>query len=157
MHDSHREIPLFPILDSWADNLGCPNTNFSTAQLQAFNALNINSIVPGSMSATMDGATVSGLADGNSKYRSPSPWFSYTLPADNIGPLFGCDFPAGTSPPSIDGHPGATSDGIYLMLAPLSAGSHVIHFGGEFNVPGGLDFIQNINYTIAVQPGQGSQ
>jgi hypothetical protein len=141
---------FFPILNSWADNLGCPNTDFSAAQLRGFNAFDIDGIVPGSMSATIDGTSVPGLVDSNSKYRSPSPWFSYTLPADNIGQFFGCDFPAGTSPPPVDGHPGATSDGIYLMLAPLSAGTHVVHFGGEINIPGSLDFIQNINYTITV-------
>ncbi|MBV9329865.1 MAG: hypothetical protein JO352_39695 [Chloroflexi bacterium] len=45
------------------------------------------------------------------------------------------------------------------MLAPLSTGVHHIHFGGEINYPGGnpvaggaVDFIENINYTISVQP-----
>ena len=44
-------------------------------------------------------------------------------------------FPAGTSPPTVDGHPGATSDGVYLMTPPLSVGTHRIHVGGEINVP----------------------
>jgi hypothetical protein len=113
------------------------------------------------MTATIDGVSVSGLANGKSIYRAPSPWFSYTLPADNIGQFFGCDFPAGTTPPTVDGHAGATADGVYLMLAPLSPGTHVIHFGGETNIPaspppaapsGPLDFVQNINYTITVVP-----
>jgi hypothetical protein len=83
------------------------------------------------------------------------------LPADNIGSLLGCNFPAGTMPPAVDGHPGATADGIYLMLTPLSTGVHVIHFGGEISIPaspaptppsGPVDFIQNISYTITVAP-----
>jgi hypothetical protein len=154
---------FFPILNGEFDNLNCipGNTNFTGEQLTAQAAQGINDIVPGSMTATIDGAPVSGLADGNSIYRAPSPWFSYTFPADNVGQFFGCNFPAGTQPPTVDGHPGATADGIYLMLAPLSPGTHVIHFGGEINIPaspppvtgtGPLDFIQNINYTITVAP-----
>jgi hypothetical protein len=154
---------FFPILNDEYDNLSCPkNTTYTADQLTAAAKLGIDDIVPGSMSATIDGTSVSGLANGHSAYRSPSPWFSYTLPADNVGQFF-CpqSFPAGTKPPSVDGHPGATADGIYLMLAPLSPGTHVIHFGGEINVPstptpappaGPLDFIQNINYTITVIP-----
>ena len=55
--------------------------------------------------------------------------------------------------------PGGSADGVYVMLAPLSTGVHHIHFGGEINYPGGnpvaggaVDFIENINYTISVQP-----
>jgi hypothetical protein len=47
-----------------------------------------------------------------------SPTFSLTLPHDNI---FGA--PAGTYSP-------AAAGGIYLLLAPLSAGEHLIHFEG---------------------------
>ena len=152
---------FFPVLNGEFDNLFCPNTNFTAEELMAAAALGIDDIVPGSMTATIDGSAVSGLANGNSIYRAPSPWFSYTLPADNVGQFFGCVFPAGTTPPPVDGHPGAIADGIYLMLTPLSPGTHVIHFGGEINIPsspspappsGPLDFIQNINYTITVVP-----
>jgi hypothetical protein len=152
-------IEFFPILNGEFDNLGCPNTSFTARQLKAAAALGIDDIVPGSMSATIDGRSVRGLEDGYSIYRARSPWFSYTLPADNVGQFFGCDFPAGTTPPRVGGHPGATADGIYLMLAPLSPGTHVIHFGGEIDIPsipppappnGPLDFIQNITYTITV-------
>jgi hypothetical protein len=150
---------FFPILNGEFDNLGCPNTSFTADQLKAAAAQGIDDIIPHSMSATIDGTSVSGLVDGHSIYRTQAPWFSYTLPADNVGQFFGCDFGAGTSPPPVDNHPGATADGIFLMLAPLSAGTHVIHFGGEFNITpplqppnGPLDFIQNINYTITVGP-----
>lgn len=78
------------------------------------------------------------------------------MPSDNVGQVFGCKFPAGTQPP----FPGATADGIYLMLAPLSPGVHQIHFGGKVDYPGGdrvigpaFTFVQNINYTLTVQPG----
>jgi hypothetical protein len=151
---------FFPLLNDEYDNLGCPNATFTAKQLTAAAKLGIDDIVPGSMSATIDGDSVPGLANGRSRYRSPSPWFSYALPADNVGQFFcGTSFPPGTKPPTVKGHPGATADGVYLMLAPLSPGTHVIHFGGELNVPsdptppppaGSVDFIQNINYTITV-------
>jgi hypothetical protein len=150
---------FFPILNDEFDNLGCPSTQFSAGELLAAAATAIDDIVPGSMTATIDGVSVTGLANSNSIYRAPSPWFSYALPADNVGQIFGCDFPAGTMPPLVAGHPGATADGVYLMLAPLPAGTHVIHFGGEIDVPatptpapplGPVDFIENINYTVTV-------
>jgi hypothetical protein len=153
---------FFPLLNTEADNLSCDASGTPTSlgltavQLTAYAATAVNDIVPGSMAASIDGRAVPGLYDGNSRYRSPSPWFSYTLPADNVGTLFGCNFPAGTTPPP----PGATADGVYLMLAPLRPGTHVIHFGAETNVPAGQvggpsDFVQNINYTITVTPRHG--
>jgi hypothetical protein len=50
-----------------------------------------------------------------------SPIFSLTLPPDNI---FGVS--AGTYSP-------AAAGGIYLLLAPLSAGEHLIHFEGSLD------------------------
>jgi hypothetical protein len=151
---------FFPLLNAEFDNLGlgpnCTNGTFSAAQLKTAAATAINDIKSGTMSATIDGAAVSGLADANSTYRAPSPRFSYTLPSDNVGQFFGCSFSTGTTPPPL----GATADGIYLMLAPLSPGVHQIHFGGELDYPGGdpviggtaFTFIQNANYTVTVKP-----
>jgi len=87
---------LFPLVNTEFDNLGCPNTDYSAKELRAAARLGIDDIVPGSLSASIDGIAVSGLVDGRSKYRSPSPWFSYSLPADNIGTLIcGHPFPIG--------------------------------------------------------------
>ena len=41
---------------------------------------------------------------------------------------------------------GAVADGVYLMLAPLSSGVHVIHWQGH----GAFD--QDITYTLHVVP-----
>ena len=54
-----------------------------------------------------------------------SPVFSVTLPEGNV-----VDVPSGTYAPLV-------SDGYWLMLAPLAAGAHTIHFkssitGGPF-------------------------
>jgi len=159
---------FFPLLNDEFDNLTCradgspASLGWRAAQLKNAAAMLIDDIVSGTMSATIDGASISGLADAHSVYRAPSPWFSYSLPSDNVGQFFAgptgepCNFPAGTQPPV----PGATADGIYLMLAPLSPGVHQIHFGGKVDYPGtdpvigpAFTFVQNINYTLTVQPG----
>ena len=78
--------------------------------------------------ASVDGVTLRDLAD----YRVQSPIFSVTLPDGNL-----VGIPSGTYAPMV-------SDGYWLMLAPLSAGAHTIHFksiitggpseGAEFEV-----------------------
>jgi hypothetical protein len=42
-------------------------------------------------------------------------------------------------------HP--VGDGFYVMVAPLSTGSHAIHFHGTEN-----GFTQDVTYNITVQP-----
>lgn len=74
-------------------------------------------------------------------HRLRSPAFSYTLPADNIwSAVYGVPFSAGTYNAAID-------DGIYVMLAPLSRGRHVIHFHAE--IPS-FGFVVDITYNITV-------
>ena len=155
---------FFPVINSEFDNLACPTkTTFTAAQLTTAATLAIDGIVPNSMTATIDGKSVSGLVDSNSIFRAASPSFSYTLPADNGASSFfpGCTspLPPGTMPPTVDGQPGATADGVYLMLAPLSPGVHHIHFGGTVSIPANsppplaqLEFTENVNYTITVAP-----
>ena len=52
-------------------------------------------------------------------YLVQSPVFDFTLPPDNVLGL-----PEGTG--------SSVSNGIYLLLPPLSAGEHVVRFGGAF-------------------------
>lgn len=75
------------------------------------------------LSAEVDGVSVRHLPS----YSVKSPTFDLTLPADNV---FGVD--AGVYVPT-------SSDGVYLMLAPLSVGAHVIHFHADFTGGGFLD------------------
>jgi hypothetical protein len=69
-------------------------------------------------------ATIGGVAIRNlTSYRVQSGDFPFTVPADNIlgvpGPASGL----------------SSADGYYLMLTPLSAGSHTIHITGTFHNP----------------------
>ncbi len=139
---------FFPLPNSEFDNLNCPNTHATAEELQRLAAGAIDGIVPGSLTASVDGHAIPGLDDASTAYRSPSRWFTYVLPRDNIGQFFNCTFRAGTTPPRVDHHPGAIADGVYVMLAPLPRGRHVLHFGGRTTVG---PFLQDITYTITVR------
>ncbi len=85
------------------------------------------------------------IRDLKSKFRVQSPAFDITLPTNNN--LFNAigegPFNGGTYSPSVD-------DGVYVMLAPLSTGSHRLRFTGTFaqvNPP----FVVDITYNLTVQ------
>jgi len=120
---------FFPLIDAWQDNLNCPGLPPLTAtadELRAAVSAQIDQIIAGSLQATVDGRTVQGLTDGRTAFRAQADAFSYSLPANNeLGSAFcGESFPAGTTPPP----PGAFADGVYVMLPPLSVGTHQLAF-----------------------------
>ncbi len=80
--------------------------------------------------AEIDGVAVRDVA----RYFVRSPVFDFTLPPDNVLGLA-----AGTG--------SSVSNGIYLMLPPLSAGEHVIRFGGTYP---DFDFSIAITYHLSV-------
>jgi hypothetical protein len=88
----------------------------------------------------IDGVPVQNLAD----YRFSSPQFQFTAPTPWI---FGNTGGNGTS----------VGDGYYLMLAPMSAGHHTIHYGGTFHFEAGelfdfpLDLPKDITIEMDVQ------
>ena len=77
-------------------------------------------------------------------YRVSSPQFQFTAPSPWI---FGDTGGAGT----------AVADGYYLMLAPLSKGTHTIHYGGTFHFDAGeideepVDFPKDITIRLTVE------
>jgi len=83
--------------------------------------------------AEIDGVPVNNLDD----YRVESPLFQYTLPANNLFAYFGLDAPAGTTSPAVDA-------GVYLLLEPLSVGTHTIHAGGTYQDGFSIDTTFNI-------------
>ena len=68
------------------------------------------------------------------------------LPDNNILESFGYDAPEGATSPSV-------SDGVFVMLKPLAAGQHTIHFGGTLDLSGvgGPLFVQDITYHVTVK------
>ena len=91
------------------------------------------------MTCEVDGTPVRNL----DRYRVVSPLFTYTVPDNNIFQIFGEDFPGGSTSPSV-------SDGVYLMLRPLSAGRHVIHVTGEIPT---YNFGLDVTYNLKVGGG----
>ena len=83
--------------------------------------------------ADIDGVPVSNLQ----QYRVVSPEWSVVLPQNNLFNAFGV--------PGLDGTEltEGASDGVYLMLAPLSAGHHVIHSHVDFP-DGPIDVTYNL-------------
>jgi hypothetical protein len=89
------------------------------------------------LSVEIDGVEVVAVGD----YRTQSPLFEFgPLPENNV---FGA--PPGTTSLAVDA-------GVYLFLAPLSRGEHVIHLGGFLDEFGGL--IIDTTYRITVVPGK---
>ena len=136
---------FFPIINfSWVSTLP---TDPQTAE--AIRAI----IAPPADAATdlvceLDGDSVRHLGG----YRTESPLFDVTLPANNI---FGID--AGTYGPSMD-------QGYYLMMLPLEPGKHCLHFHGsqpDTIAPYWTPFTMDITYHITVgqprrnRPGEG--
>jgi hypothetical protein len=107
----------------------------------------MDTIVAGSLHASIDGNSVAGLDDSGSAFRAQADGFSYSLPADNVlGTLFcGAPFPEGTTPPP----PGAFADGVYVLLPPLAAGTHHVSFGGTVGTGAGA-VTEDVHYTITV-------
>lgn len=122
----------FPIANAECSTLEGNGT--TEAQLRACAKALIDS--SSDLSAEIDGHAVADLPG----YRVQSPLFSFTLPADNFLEFFDV---AGALPgtyfPSVD-------DGIYLMLAPLSAGSHTLHLHASVTPT----FVLDVTYHLIV-------
>jgi hypothetical protein len=146
----HVDIPagtplFFAILSAESDNTGCPMTTLTADELTAQAVGNWSAVTL--TTCTIDGVAVAGLEDPtNTIYDVVSPPFSYTTSEKgNFLPEFNgvtC-IPGGTTI-----YP-AVTDGVYLMLSPLSPGKHTIHFVGEVG-PGGAYLTQDITYDITV-------
>ena len=119
-----------------------PGFGTTPAELQACAKFASSFIVPGTLSATLDGAAITGLR----QYDVTSPLYAFgPMPANNELAFFGLPAPAGTTGTSV-------SDGIHLFLDPLSKGSHVLKFYAELDLApiGGPKFIQDITYYLSV-------
>jgi len=90
------------------------------------------------VSIEIDGAAVPHLKD---RFRVQSPAFVFTLPDDNLFNAVGeGPFTGGSYFPGVD-------DGVYVMLSPLPAGSHQVHFHGFFPA---FNFTLDITYQLMV-------
>jgi len=132
---------FIPILNAWEDNV-CNSPPVTLDQLRAFAAGMVTP--PTNLHASIDGHSLTSLES----YRAISPVFSYTLPppTDNvIFQLFGTRIPGdcGTTSSTVQG---AVADGFYIMLTPLTPGSHRIEFGST----GPTGFTLDVTYNLTV-------
>jgi hypothetical protein len=141
---------FFPILTAWADNAnldGLPPLESTEAQLRSSAAATTDHAT--SLTATVDGQDLRGLhvnpgGGYTGRFRAASPVFSYTVTNDNI-----IEQGFGATPFKAKTVNGAVADGVYIMLAPLSVGRHVIHWTGSSSATS-PPFTQDITYTITV-------
>ncbi|HVO78830.1 MAG TPA: hypothetical protein VMT39_02320 [Candidatus Bathyarchaeia archaeon] len=90
------------------------------------------------LSFKLDGAAIPHLKE---RFRVQSPAFVFTIPDDNFFTAIGeGPFTGGAYFPGVD-------DGVYVMLSPLPAGPHVIHFHGFMPA---FNFTLDITYNLTV-------
>ena len=87
-------------------------------------------------SVTVDGVPINDLQ----AYRVTSGEFNMTFPVNNA---------VGVTP----GDTQAVSDGLWLMLKPLSAGNHVIHIKGSIFDPttGSQSYSSDVTYNLIIR------
>jgi hypothetical protein len=94
------------------------------------------SMDPVTLEASLDGVPVRQLRE----FRVQSPVFSVTLPEGNV-----VGVPSGTYAPMV-------SDGYWLMLAPLSAGAHTIHFRNKITGGPFAGTATEVTYHLTIGP-----
>jgi len=128
---------FFPIIDAEASEVEGNGTT-ETELREAANFLADHAV---DLTCTIDEQSVQNLES----YRVASPLFTFgPLPENNLLGLS-----EGTTSPAV-------SDGYFVMLAPLSPGSHTIHFTGAFVFTAAEDgfdfsFTLDITYRITVR------
>jgi hypothetical protein len=97
----------------------------------------------GTLEADVDGQTLPNLTDFRAP--SPPPLFTFTAVADNPFGLCPAD---GSCPLTTQ----AASDGFWIILNPLSAGTHTLHFSASAPFPElNFTFSSDVTYTLMVQ------
>jgi hypothetical protein len=141
LHHPARHFALFPLVDNETSTIEGNGT--TEADLRDLVGFFSDFIDPDSLFCEIDGKSVWNLTD----YRVQSPLFTFgPLPDNNVLQSFGVDAPEGSTSPAV-------SDGVFVMLKPLSVGKHTLHYGGTLDLSsiGGPVFIQDVTYHITVK------
>lgn len=135
---------LFPLINVEWDN-HCPPNDPPLDESQLLEIVNQNLDMVTELSCEVDGASIPDLFS----YRVTSPSFDVTFPDNNLFQLFGCSgIAAGT-------YSGFVSGGYYVMLAPMPAGLHTIHFGGSVGDPPFFTLDVTYNLLVTRSPAAG--
>lgn len=135
---------FFPIQDTLfgagAGDCLTPGINPGPCQEDALRAAAAaNQDNPQVLSAIVDGVSLQQLT----RYRFQSPFFAYTLPDENVLQALGVPDPKGTYFPAV-------TDGYWIMLTPLTPGTHTIQIMAIANAAVANSFPVNITYKILV-------
>jgi hypothetical protein len=133
---------FFPLVNAF--DVHVPGDGLDTPQ-QVWDDLHItNGFSISALHASFDGVPVGNLNPANTPYRACAgpvagcaPSFGLTFPTDNF---FG--IPAGMYSPAV-------ADGVYLLHAPLTPGTHTISFGGT-GFGFGMPNVEDITYYLVV-------
>jgi hypothetical protein len=128
---------LIPIINVECDSAVDPSSD-TEAELRACAKADQDTVI--AKEITIDGVNVGNL----DSYRFQSPLFNLTFPENNI---------AGIPPQTAK----AVSDGFWILLEPLSPGSHEIHFKAALGDPtaiGTVNFALDVRYLLTVVEGQ---
>jgi hypothetical protein len=134
---------FFPTINFFWNNVGvegntnCPPTDYSVQKMWGFLDQNVKDV-------TTHEATVDGVPQQDQRAGPKNSPYNVKIPADNLF-TFACGdpnhpIPAGTYGPNV-------SDGYYVMLAPLSKGTHTIHFSAATS----QGTQQDVTYHLTVQ------
>jgi hypothetical protein len=97
------------------------------------------------VSAEIDGIAVPGLEDPlQTRFRATTDVFAFSLPEGHIESWVEPLPPAGTVSTAV-------SDGVYLMIAPLPDGKHVLHFNHDVRDPEHGTHPNDITYELTIQ------
>lgn len=126
---------FFPVINFEYDNAVDPPTSYNVPKLRELAAASIDGAT--ALYARINGAPLD-------IFRTKSPTFDYTLPDENsiydyfglIGPQF-----EGRIKPAV-------SDGYWVYVPPLPAGSYLLQFGGAIPATG---FSIDITYNLTIQ------
>ena len=146
-------ISLFVMItDIESDEADCPNpdTGIPSAQFRAFAKSEEDTAT--NMTCTIDGVAITGLTNVlTSPYRVQSPLFAFTCPAVHNWvydyEVLHCYQNSSGTPYTIAR---AVTDGVFLMVAPLSVGPHLIHTTCAF--PFSPPFVANFTHYLTVKP-----
>jgi len=123
---------FFPIIVAECSNLESPPF-FGADEAEPAAGANSFMDLVSALGAEIDGQAV----EHPEQYRVQSPQYDFSVPADNT---LGVPGPAtGT----------AVSDGFFLLVAPLSVGTHTVHFTGTIEAFG---FVIDTTYIVTVVP-----
>ena len=130
---NENQLLFLPLINIWNNNFPLAENNPPQTGEELANAIKPVIDAIDSLFFNLDGVALS--MDELFQHRETPAPFNVTLPENNF---YG--EPAGSS--SV-----VASDGYWLMVEPLSIGTHTISFGGTISA---LDFQQNNTYEISV-------